>query len=170
MRDIKDSGERRQFNTGAVRDIQEGKGRCDLLPLTVVADMFDDLNFKNIIAVIGHFMHKHDIKFLITAVQLFCEWKNWSYSDAILDVSIHYEAGALKYGERNWEKGIPVHCYIDSGVRHLLKCARGDDDEPHDRAFIWNMFGAIWTTKYRPELFDIPEFKLNESGVDNEDK
>ena len=37
---IKDSGNRREFETGAVRDIQEGKGRCDLLPLDVVANLF----------------------------------------------------------------------------------------------------------------------------------
>lgn len=36
---IKDSGNRRKFESGAVRDIQEGKGRCDLLPLGVVADL-----------------------------------------------------------------------------------------------------------------------------------
>ena len=29
---IKDSGNRREFDTGAVRDMSEGKGRCDLLP------------------------------------------------------------------------------------------------------------------------------------------
>ena len=29
---VKDSGERRGFETGAVRDMAEGKGRCDLLP------------------------------------------------------------------------------------------------------------------------------------------
>ena len=29
---IKDSGNRREFDTGAVRDIQVGKGRMDLLP------------------------------------------------------------------------------------------------------------------------------------------
>lgn len=33
---LKDSGERREFGTGAVRDIQEGKGRCDLMPLDVI--------------------------------------------------------------------------------------------------------------------------------------
>lgn len=33
---IKDSGERREFQTGAVRDIQEGKGRCDLMPLDCI--------------------------------------------------------------------------------------------------------------------------------------
>jgi len=29
---IKDSGKRQEFSTGSVRDIQEGKGRFDLLP------------------------------------------------------------------------------------------------------------------------------------------
>ena len=33
---LPDSGERTEFESGAVRDIQEGKGRCDLLPLDVV--------------------------------------------------------------------------------------------------------------------------------------
>ena len=32
MATIKDSGERTQFETGAVRDMHEGKGRMDLLP------------------------------------------------------------------------------------------------------------------------------------------
>ena len=34
---IKDSGERREFESGAVRDIVEGKGRCDLVPLSSAA-------------------------------------------------------------------------------------------------------------------------------------
>ena len=34
--EIKDSGERTQFNSGAVRDMHEGKGRCDLLPMCVL--------------------------------------------------------------------------------------------------------------------------------------
>ena len=34
--EIKDSGERTQFETGAVRDMHEGKGRCDLLPMCVL--------------------------------------------------------------------------------------------------------------------------------------
>ena len=36
---IKDSGDRTEFSTGAVRDMREGKGRCDLMPLEVVAKM-----------------------------------------------------------------------------------------------------------------------------------
>ena len=33
---IKDSGERTEFSTGAVRDMHEGKGRFDLLPMCVL--------------------------------------------------------------------------------------------------------------------------------------
>ena len=35
--ELKDSGTRREFETGAVRDICEGKGRCDLLPMDVIS-------------------------------------------------------------------------------------------------------------------------------------
>ncbi len=36
---IKDSGNRRQFDTGAVRDMQEGKGRMDLLPWAAIMEV-----------------------------------------------------------------------------------------------------------------------------------
>lgn len=36
---IKDSGERRQFETGAVRDMSEGKGRMDLLPWAAIMEV-----------------------------------------------------------------------------------------------------------------------------------
>lgn len=36
---IKDSGERTQFETGAVRDMHQGKGRMDLLPWDAIMDL-----------------------------------------------------------------------------------------------------------------------------------
>lgn len=36
---IKDSGDRTQFATGAVRDMHEGKGRMDLLPMTAIIEL-----------------------------------------------------------------------------------------------------------------------------------
>lgn len=36
---IKDSGNRREFCTGAVRDMQEGKGRMDLLPWEAIIEV-----------------------------------------------------------------------------------------------------------------------------------
>ena len=46
--EIKDSGNRREFSSGAVRDINEGKGRCDLLPLGVIGEICDNTVFFNI--------------------------------------------------------------------------------------------------------------------------
>ena len=36
---LKDSGERREFSTGAVRDMSEGKGRMDLLPWAAIMEV-----------------------------------------------------------------------------------------------------------------------------------
>ena len=58
---IKDSGERTEFPSGAVRDMHAGKGRMDLLP--------------------------------------------WH---AIMEVSKHCENGAIKYGEHNVNRGLPM--------------------------------------------------------------
>lgn len=46
MAELKDSGNRREFETGAVRDMQEGKGRMDLVPWGValsIREAMDDL-------------------------------------------------------------------------------------------------------------------------------
>lgn len=41
MAELKDSGERKIFETGATRDISKGKGRCDLLPLDTIVYILD---------------------------------------------------------------------------------------------------------------------------------
>jgi hypothetical protein len=109
METIKDSGERTQFGSGAVRDMHEGKGRYDLLPMCVIDRL-----------------------------------------------AKHYEAGALKYSDRNWEKGIPAHSFADSAMRHFTKYMDDQNDEDHLIAAIWNLCGLAWTEVKRPEMMDIP--------------
>lgn len=153
MSELKDSGTRREFSTGAVRDVADGKGRCDLLPLVQVSSLIGDgytLPFIAAFTRCGGDGHIRD------AVVSFIEERAWDLPTAILEVSIHYEDGARKYAERNWEIGIPLHCFIDSAVRHYLKWRRGDTDEPHDRAVLWNLLGAWWTLDNHPELNDLP--------------
>ena len=152
MAELIDSGARRNFETGAVRDIVEGKGRCDLLPLHQVAAILDD----EIIRAIGDYEESGNTSSLQKAIWLFSDMVFGSRYTAMLEAAKQYEDGCQKYGERNWQKGIPVHCYIDSGVRHYLKLRRGDVDEPHDRAVLWNLLGAIWTHENKPELIDLP--------------
>ena len=119
---IQDSGTRREFGTGAVRDAEAGKGRCDLLPAC-----------------------------------------------AILRLARHFEAGASKYSERNWEQGIPIHSFIDSAIRHLMKYLDGWTDEDHLCAAAWNCVCAMWTEEKRPEMQDIPSRMAREvTGCETE--
>ena len=89
--DLKDSGERREFPTGSVRDVRTGKGRFDLIP-----------------------------------------------PESIKALALQFEKGALKYGERNWEKGQPLSSYMDSLLRHLNCHMAGQTDEDHMVSALWN--------------------------------
>lgn len=109
---IKDSGERREFSTGAKRDMAEGKGDMVSLP-----------------------------------------------NAAILRLSKHYEAGALKYGRWNYTKGIPVSSFLDSALRHIFKYLDGWDDEDHLSAAAFNILGAMEMEENHIELQDIPSRK-----------
>ena len=106
---LKDSGDRTEFPTGAVRDMHTGKGRMDLLP--------------------------------------------WS---AIVELSKHCEKGALKYGERNIDKGVPMHSLLDSAFRHLAMYMEGKKDEPHLVSALWNIAWAVQFEKEMPDIQDIP--------------
>ena len=155
--EIKDSGERRQFDTGCVRDIADGKGRCDLLPLDVITHYINYCGGGDkVLFYLSRYIYSGDEELIYEALANFKKLVRWNSVDMFLEVSKHYEEGAKKYAERNWEMGMPLHCFIDSGVRHYLKFLRGDEDEPHDRAFVWNMLGAVWTQKHKPELIDLP--------------
>ncbi len=113
----KDSGARRQFETGAVRDRAAGKGRFDLLFWAFV-------------------------------------WRcaRWM------------EAGARKYSDRNWEKGIPSSAFLDSAFRHLAKYAMGYRDEDHLAAAYFNIQGLAYNEYMvqrgaRPDvLLDLPSY------------
>ena len=113
---VKDSGERREFATGSVRDIRKGKGRYDLIP---------------------------------------------PYS--LRRLAKHYENGAVKYGDRNWEKGQPVSSYVDSMLRHGQDYLEGDRTEDHMAAVAWNAFAVMYTLemvrqgKLPPEFDDMPK-------------
>ena len=168
---IKDSGDRTEFDTGAVRDMHEGKGRCDLLPLEEVCGLIHheqvgdvmltgtpllllDQYLKSIRSGSDAWIDEH---IFYCALIRFAKQNKWDVPTMLLEASVHFEQGAAKYGEYNWQKGIPAHSYVDSAIRHYLKWLRGDDDERHDRAFVWNMLCLMWTLKNRPECNDLKE-------------
>ena len=98
--EIKDSGQRRTFETGSVRDVSEGKGRCDLLPLGVIgALLFDEILLK-----IEDYTRKGDVGDLFWVLR----YTGRTYYDSpyfmFLEVAKQYEDGAKKYAERNWRR------------------------------------------------------------------
>ena len=133
----------------------EGNGRLDLMPIESLCKLFND-NDKILDCFKAYHETNNPIWFL-NAIGAFLEngkyWENYPddkpgtrgfYPPMILDVAIHYEQGALKYGENNWQKGIPISSYIDSAMRHYFKHCCGMTDEHHNRVFVWNMLCAYW--------------------------
>lgn len=98
FKEVLDSGARRQFETGSVRDVRDGKGRFDLIPPL-----------------------------------------------ALRRLARHYENGAKKYGDNNWQKGQPLGGYLDSAFRHLMGVMENLQDEDHQAAAIWNVIAYMWT-------------------------
>ncbi len=80
--------------------------------------------------------------------------------DAIIDVAIHFEKGAVVHGARNWEKGIPLSEILNSLERHLQQEKLGLTDEPHARALAWNAIVYL-ATKLRIERGQLP-IELND--------
>jgi hypothetical protein len=154
---IKDSGDRTEFSSGAVRDMREGKGRCDLMPLEVVAEYLvlagiNERYDRRVLDNIVEFQKTNETLPLYIAIGYFVTTAyGGSDTTMLLEVAKHFEEGAKKYGENNWQKGIPPKCYIDSAVRHYLKWLRDDKDEPHDRAFVWNLMCCIWEVDFHKE-------------------
>lgn len=85
----------------------------------------------------------------------------------IMEVSKHCEEGALKYGEHNVDKGIPLHSLLDSASRHLAKYMVGMDDEDHLRAACWNLLWALNQRQTHPELDD--RFTANDSKKESKE-
>jgi hypothetical protein len=113
----KDSGERRQFNTGAQRDVVTDKGRYDLISPIMIERLAKLL-----------------------------------------------QRGAEKYNDRNWEKGMPLSVYMDSGMRHLYKFLEGHRDEDHLIAAIWNLQALLHIEEMvnrgmlSKDLLDLPNY------------
>ena len=196
---IKDSGTRREFDTGSVRDAAGGKGRMDLLPVFALEKLqsfaFSGklIGFLESIRKTGwleepseelilsswmcHYraIRGYDRDYLIAAacltlwaldeeesgckpsIKILASEMPWI---GMIRLSKLYEAGCLKYGDRNWEKGQPVWVYLDSGARHLAKHMAGWTDEDHLNAAAWNQMSALETLIRIYEKRTLPTFLL----------
>lgn len=60
--------------------------------------------------------------------------------------------GAAKYGDFNWEAGMPVHDLLNHALRHVYRYLAGDRSEDHLGHAAWGMLAAIHSEAVWPEL------------------
>lgn len=65
-----------------------------------------------------------------------------------------YAEGAKKFGEFNWENGMPAVDLINHALRHIFVFLSGNRDEDDLGHAAWNIIGAIHSLKTWPELND----------------
>lgn len=181
----KDSGKREEFDTGARRDIRVGKGRYDLLsPIAweKVAKGFHCFDARKVSESearhwVGYFTNSFrkfgDQNDLVRST---C-WnmllgggmeKNYSAEalltpfnfDAVPPMALArlagiYERGAVKYGDNNWQKGMPFSRFLDSAMRHFEEDRMGLKDEDHLMQSCWNRWAILHLWETKPELNDI---------------
>lgn len=82
-----------------------------------------------------------------------------------------YERGALKYADRNWEKGMSFSRCLDSAMRHSFQYAAGQRDEDHLLQAVFNLMAIaeyeerIKLGQLPPELNDLrPTYEADDLG------
>lgn len=60
--------------------------------------------------------------------------------------------GAVKYGDFNWEKGMPVNDLLNHAIRHIYMYLGGDRSEEHLGHAAWGLLAAIHSEELWPEL------------------
>lgn len=61
-----------------------------------------------------------------------------------------YGEGSAKYGDRNWEKGIPMSVMANHALAHIFTYLTGDRSEDHLAHAVWNLLGMIHFEETRP--------------------
>lgn len=139
--EIKDIGSRKEFITGVLKGIPEGKGNNALMLLDVLAAAYSD----SILRLFYHFIKGGCASTLYGILELHGKGSMNSVYELIIELSKHFENGANKYGVDNWKRGINTSSYVDSAIRHYCKWKDNQKDENHEIAFVWNVVCCIWT-------------------------
>ena len=134
-----DSGERQNYDTGAVRDTAKGKPRIDLFSYYMFTDLLQHEGYDEVLNDWARFKKFGTKDYLYTVFMTTCEKELLSITEGITRVSFWLAEGAKKYSERNWEAGIPVSRVVESADRHLVKWMDEEDDEDHFAAFLCNI-------------------------------
>lgn len=60
--------------------------------------------------------------------------------------------GAQKYGDFNWERGMPANDLLNHAIRHIYMFLGGDRSEEHLGHAAWGLLAAIHSIEAWPDL------------------
>lgn len=69
-----------------------------------------------------------------------------------------YKEGSVKYGDHNWQKGLPVSDILNHTIRHVYLYLGGDRSEDHLAHAAWGLFAAMHFEELRPDLVDVYQY------------
>jgi len=67
--------------------------------------------------------------------------------------------GAAKYGDHNWEKGMPASQMINHAIRHIYLWLQGDDTEDHLSHSVFNLMAVVHFEETMESMVDVPTRK-----------
>ena len=67
--------------------------------------------------------------------------------------------GAHKYGDFNWQQGIPASQMLNHAIRHIYLWLEGDRSEDHLAHSAWNILGVCHFEEAMPHMIDVPTRK-----------
>ena len=76
--------------------------------------------------------------------------------DTIRRLALIYTEGAKRYGEHNWQKGLPYSTTVNHLIEHLLKWLESDTSEDHLAKVIWGCAALMYyedNCKHCDDLF-----------------
>ncbi len=88
---------------------------------------------------------------------------------ALTRLSKWYELGGAKYGDRNWESGMPYSRYTAAMFRHLIAWMKGNKDEDHLAAITWNAIAIMHHQELGENQWnDMPDYTREDEEIENE--
>lgn len=165
IKNIKFSEETKEFETGAHRG-GGSKYPMEYLPLVEVIQVLKIANslpsyneedgYIKISENIELFKKTGKLNLIAEAGAIFGKLNFKNMFECLGQTSLHFKQGADKYGYNNWQLGMRLFDYVGSLSRHLVKIVEKWDDEPHETAFMWNIFAIMWTVKKLPQMNNLP--------------
>jgi len=164
--EIKDSGERIEYQTGMVRDVSIEKPLTELL--IPIDSTFDDTLihhlqgyrhdvYEQIVFILrgerlsGRSIEMEDVADVMDMAESICTKEGYTMplSEQVLNYAMHLTKGAKKYSPRNWEKckgdKEALSRFIESAHRHATQWSLYCEDEDHWSATLFNLHAiAYW--------------------------